>query len=194
MITYLKGLLVEKRPTAIVVEVSGIGYALSVTTSTFEVLPDVNTDVHIFTHYHVREDSDTLFGFATLDERAVFRILISVSGVGPKLALAALSAMSPNELRDHVVSRNLGILTKIPGVGKKTAERLVVELRDKLEPVELSSTGMSGSSHSTRDDAVGALQALGLSKSNAEKSVDRVLSKSTTELTVEEVIRGALRD
>lgn len=194
MITYVQGKLVEKKPTAVTIDVADIGYELLITTSTFEVLPGVGTTIKLHTHYHVREESDTLFGFATLDERAVFRILISVSGVGPKLALAALSAMNPNELRSHVVSRNLSILTKIPGVGKKTAERMVVELKDKLEPVELSShADDSSSSHPIRSDAVAALQALGLSRSNAEKKVDKVLA-SSADSSVEEVIRLALRD
>lgn len=194
MITYVQGTLVEKKPTSIIIEVSGIGYELLVTTSTYEVLPSAGSTIKMHTHYHVREESDTLFGFATLDERAVFRILISVSGVGPKLALAALSAMNPNELRSHVVARNLSVLTKIPGVGKKTAERMVVELKDKLEPVELTtSPDDRTSSHPVRSDAVSALQALGLSRSNAEKKVDKVLGK-TADATVEEVIRNALRD
>ncbi len=195
MITYVEGKLVEKKPTAITIDVQGIGYSLLITTSTFEVLPAVGTNIKLHTHFHVREESQSLFGFATLDERAVFRILISVSGVGPKLALAALSAMSPNELRSHVVSRNLSILTKIPGVGKKTAERMVVELKDKLEPVELSNTSgtIHGSAPSVRSDAIAALQALGLSRTNAEKNVDKVMSQNS-DVSVEQVIRMALRD
>ncbi|NND70109.1 MAG: Holliday junction branch migration protein RuvA [Rhodothermales bacterium] len=195
MITTLKGTLVEKKPTEIVVAVGGVGFQLLITTSTFETLPDVASPISLYTHLHVREESLTLFAFSSEDERSVFRILISVSGVGPKLALAALSSMSPNELRGHVVSRNLGILTKIPGVGKKTAERLVVELRDKLEPVELSQSGDTTRGSSTvRMDAVSALQALGLSRSVAEKNVDKVLSRSDGSLSIEQVIRHALRD
>ena len=178
MIAYLSGTLAEKKPTEATIDVGGIGYLVLIPTSTFEKLPDVGKACKLMTHHHVREDAETLFGFATADEREVFRGMIKVSGVGPKLALAALSAMRPDELRQYVASGDVSLLTRIPGVGRKTAERLVVELRDKLVPAAPSIVeGTTSGSTSTpslpiaRMDAILALEALGMSRNAAEKSV-----------------------
>jgi Holliday junction DNA helicase RuvA len=151
----------------------------------------------------VREDAETLFGFFTADERDVFRALTKVSGVGPKLALAALSAMPPDELRQYVVSGDISLLTRIPGVGRKTAERMIVELRDKLVPtaasiVEGSAKGATGAAGSpslpvARMDAILALEALGMSRGAAEKAVAVAMRASPTAVTAEELIRLALR-
>lgn len=200
MITYLSGTLIEKKPTEALVDVGGVGYAVLIPTSTFERLPAVGTQTKILTHHHVREAEETLFGFATSDERDVFRALTKVSGVGPKLALAALSAMPPDELRQYVVSGDISLLTRIPGVGRKTAERMIVELRDKLVPTAASivegSSKTSSASPSlpvARMDAILALEALGMSRGAAEKAVAQAMKASPTAVSAEELIRLALR-
>ncbi|MEM6648120.1 MAG: Holliday junction branch migration protein RuvA, partial [Bacteroidota bacterium] len=131
MITYVSGTLAHKKPTDAIVDIQGLGYALLIPTSTYERLPNVGEATKLLTHFHVREDQQVLFGFATEAERMAFKMLIAVSGVGPKLALAALSAMSPSELRDRVIDGDTAFLQRIPGVGRKTAARLVVDLRDR---------------------------------------------------------------
>ncbi len=196
MIVYLSGSLASKKPTEAVVDVGGIGYRVLIPTSTFEKLPSRGEDVFVLTHHHVREDAMTLFGFATEEERTVFNMMLAVSGVGPKLALAALSALRPSEIRQRVIEGDSAMLTRIPGVGRKTAERLIVELRDRFEKTDIGGDGSAGTesgSASFRSDALSALEALGLSKSAAEKAVLTVLRKNPEINNAEELIRLALR-
>ncbi|MEL6613467.1 MAG: Holliday junction branch migration protein RuvA, partial [Bacteroidota bacterium] len=136
MITYVSGTLVAKKPTEAVIDVQGLGYEVLIPASSFDKLPAVGSPAKLLTIHHVREDAALLFGFATDAERALFREMTSVSGVGPKLALAALSAMAPAELRAAVIADDAAMLTRIPGVGKKTAQRLCVELRDRLAKLD----------------------------------------------------------
>lgn len=192
MITLLDGQLVEKGPTHAVIDVGGVGYEVLIPTSTFAALPETDHRTRLFTHLHTREDAMILFGFSSRDERTVFRVLIGVSGVGPRLALAALSAMRPDELRSTVVAGDVQLLTRIPGVGRKTAERMIVELRDRLEPVQLD-RGVS-TDVSSRGDAVSALEALGLSRTAAERGVQRVLEHHPDEQSTEQIVRLALRE
>ncbi len=195
MITRLTGSLVEKHPTEVVLDVQDVAYLVLIPTSTFEALPDRGARVSLLTHLHVREDAMTLFGFATSDERAVFRMMLAVSGVGPKLALAALSAMRPVEIRAHVSAGDAGFLTRIPGVGRKTAERLVVELRDRFEKLDLAGGGPDGSaSTGARGDVLAALEALGYSRSAAEKALRAVEKQHPDEKSIEALIRLALRE
>ncbi|MBO6574518.1 MAG: Holliday junction branch migration protein RuvA [Rhodothermales bacterium] len=195
MIERLAGRLVEKRPTEIVIDVRGVGYGLLIPTSTFEALSKIGSDTEVFTHLHVREDILQLYGFASRNERTVFRIMLAVSGVGPKLALAALSAMRPGEIRRHVLAGDAGFLTRIPGVGKKTAERLVIELRDRLAKVDLGD-GTSDDTDAAEgvNDALAALEALGFSRSAADKAVRSVLKSNPEATSAEALIRLALRD
>ena len=195
MIDYLTGTLASKKPTEAVVEVNGAGYRLLVPTSTFERLPDVGKPVRVLCHLHVREDALQLFGFSTESERGVFNLLIGVSGVGPKLALAALSALSPEEIRERIVSGDAAMLTRIPGVGRKTAERLVVELRDRFEKTDLAveSAAEASPGSAARRDALAALEALGLSRGAAEKSIRELLRSNPDLDSAEDLIRLALR-
>ena len=200
MIAYVSGKLAEKKPTEAIVDVQGLGYAVLIPTSTYEKLPAQGEDAKLFTYQHVREDALLLFGFATRAERSVFEVMLSVSGIGPKLALAALSAMRPAELRDKIVEGDVAFLTKIPGVGKKVAERMVVELRDKLVKVEgLGGGGASLGAEldqrsSARADALAALEALGLSRAAAERNLRKVLRADPGIQSAEELIRLALRE
>lgn len=197
MIDYVSGSLATKKPTEAVIDVGGIGYRILIPTSTYERLPEPGEDAVLLTHHHVREDAITLFGFLSTEERRVFELMLGVSGIGPKLALAALSALRPSEIKQRIVDRDVAMLTRIPGVGKKTAERLVIELRDRFEKDGLED-GSSGADASTGDgnfraDAMAALEALGLSRSAAEKAVLGVLRKDPSIRNAEEIIRLALR-
>lgn len=199
MIVYVSGKLVEKKPTEVVLDVNGLGYRLLIPASTYDQLPDVGGGTFLYAHFYVREDAHQLFGFATRAERAVFEEMLAVTGVGPKLALAALSAMRPGELRDYVIAGDTSLLTRIPGVGRKTAERLVVELRDRLAQVDLdeAASPLSGGTDAVataRADALAALVALGLSRANAEKALRTVLRQHPGVQNADELIRLALRE
>ncbi|HZV13169.1 MAG TPA: Holliday junction branch migration protein RuvA [Candidatus Kapabacteria bacterium] len=195
MIGYLKGIILEKLPTEIIIDVHGVGYVLAVSLNTSEVMADIGGEAALFVHTHVREDAIQLFGFATSEERAAFRMLISVSGIGPKIALGILSAMSVGDLREHIVRNNLVALSGIPGIGKKTAERLVIELREKMQKldVEAEVTTHNGQQN-VRSEAMLALTSLGYSRPAAEAAIRNALKESNTEqLTVEQLIKASLR-
>ncbi|MEM1096791.1 MAG: Holliday junction branch migration protein RuvA [Bacteroidota bacterium] len=199
MITYVSGTLAHKKPTDAVIDIQGLGYALLIPTSTYERLPKVGEATKLLTHFHVREDQQVLFGFATEAERMAFKMLIAVSGVGPKLALAALSAMSPSELRDRVIDGDAAFLQRIPGVGRKTAERLVVDLRDRFAKADLPTEGgsLGGGSDAraaARADALAALEALGLSRAAGEKALRKVLRAHPGAHSADELVRLALRE
>lgn len=187
MIGRLTGKLIEKRPPTVVLEVQGVGYEVDVPMSTFYQLPATNDTVMLYTHMVVREDAHLLFGFATDEERQVFRQLLRISGVGARTALAVLSGLSVSELF-HAVSTQDGVrLTRIPGIGKKTAERLLLELRDKLAAG--GAAAVLGSAAATRSDAVNALLALGYN----EKEAVAALGKVAPETSVQDAIRQALK-
>ena len=198
MYAFVSGTLADKKPTEAVIEAAGIGYRLLIPASSFEKLPAVGQPARLVTTFVVREDSMTLYGFATEAEQAAFETLTAVSGVGPKLALGALSAMSPSELRDTVVAGDTAMLTRIPGVGKRTAERLVVELRDKfagmdgLEPA--GALGGDSAAQAARADARSGLEALGLGRAEAEKRLRKVLRAHPGSQSAEDLIRLALRE
>ena len=187
MIGRLTGLLVEKRPPTVVIEVQGVGYEVDVPMSTFFQLPATGSAVTLQTHLIVREDAHLLFGFATEQERQVFRQLLKISGVGARTALSVLSGMSVSELVQTVHAHDGARLTRIPGIGKKTAERLLLELRDKLGAG--IGTVVAGSDAEIRSDALNALLALGYS----DKEATHALGKIAPETPVQEAIRHALK-
>ena len=187
MIGRLTGTLSEKRPPTVVVDVQGIGYEVDVPMSTFFLLPATGSSVVLHTHLVVREDAHLLFGFATEEERRVFRQLLKISGVGARTALSLLSGMSVSELYLAVSSQDGARLTRIPGIGKKTAERLLLELRDKLAPA--GPAPVAGSPAAARGDALNALIALGYS----EKEAGVALAKVPAETPVQDAIRQALK-
>jgi Holliday junction DNA helicase RuvA len=186
MIGRLSGTLLEKHPPQILVDAHGVGYELDVPMSTFYNLPAQGEKVTLHTHFSVREDAQQLYGFLTAKEREVFRILIKISGVGPKLALAVLSGMSVDELAQAVATQETGRLVKVPGVGKKTAERLLLELKGKLaDALPVSAAGPAAVTH----DALNALMALGYS----DKEAAPALKQLPEGLSLEESIRQALK-
>ena len=199
MYAYVSGSLVEKRPTEAIIEAGGVGYRLLIPASSFDKLPAVGKPAKLLTTFVVRDDAQTLYGFATDAERTAFETLTAVSGVGPKLALAALSAMSPAELQSTVVSGDVAMLTRIPGVGKRKAEKLIVELKDKfadldgLEPAGALGGGDSASTQA-RADARAGLEALGLGRADAERRLRKVLRANPGAPSAEDLIRLALRE
>lgn len=197
MIAYVSGTLAEKKPTEVIVEAGGVGYRLAIPASSYDKLPPVGQPTKLLATQIIREDAHLLFGFATDAERSVFEAMIAASGVGPKIALAALSAMNPSELRDTVVAGDAAMLTRIPGVGKKLADRLVVELRDRLARLDgLEAGGVLGGDTAVsqaRADARSGLEALGLARAEAEKRLRLVLREHPGVQSAEELIRLALR-
>ena len=200
MYAYVSGPLVEKKPTEAVIEAGGIGYRLLIPASSFDKLPAVGKPAKLLTTFVVRDDAQTLYGFATDAERTAFETLTAVSGVGPKLALAALSAMSPAELQSTVVSGDVAMLTRVPGVGKRKAEKLIVELKDKFADLDgLESAGALGgggdsASTQARADARAGLEALGLGRADAERRLRKVLRANPGSPSAEDLIRLALRE
>jgi len=187
LIGRLSGTLLEKHPPQVLVDVGGIGYEIDVPMSTFYNLPAIGQTITLVTHLVVREDAHLLYGFGSQEERAAFRQLLKVSGIGAKIALGVLSGMSVADLSHAVASQEVGRLTKIPGIGKKTAERLLLELRDKLVASGVATSGESVSSDS--DDVLNALLALGYNEREAQSALKHVPAG----LSVSEGIRQALK-
>lgn len=189
MIGRIKGTLLEKMPPQILVDVSGVGYEIDVPMSTLYNLPEVGSEVTLFTHFVVREDAELLYGFLTKEERSLFRLLIRISGIGPKIALSILSGISSQLLSQAVTTGEAGLLTRIPGVGKKTAERIVLELKGKLDTVVgTTDTGASGSN--SKADIVSALLSLGYSDREAQLAIKGL----PADISVNDGIREALKN
>ncbi len=196
MLNHVSGTLTEKHHTVAVVDIQGLGYQLYIPTSTYHMLPECGNTVRLLTYQHVREDALLLFGFATQAERSMFRAIIGISGVGPKLALAALSVLSPSDISRAVQQNSTAPLTRIPGIGRKTAERLVLELRDRVDSLDLTDASDPGSatSHDARADALAALIVLGMKRAAADRRIKQVLRKHPDTQTADSLIRLALRN
>lgn len=190
MIGLLRGKLIERDGAAAVIDVGGVGYEVEVTTGAAAMLAAHPEQVVVYTHLSVREDAQSLYGFASARERDLFRSLIKVTGIGPKLALSLLSAVAPDVFASAITSGNTVALVRVPGIGRKTAQRLVIELRDKVR--ELSATTSVGKTPTTRE-AVLALIALGYRESTAAQVVGEVADAGDAEWSVEDLIREALK-
>ncbi len=195
MIGRLRGKLVQKSPPMLLVEVQGVGYEVEAPMTTFYQLPEVGEDIHLYTHLAVREDAHLLFGFATENERHMFRTLIKVNGVGAKMALTILSGMEADDFAVCIRDGDTARLTRLPGVGKKTAERLIVEMRDRLRDFNISTTVNPGQStnanrNNAAEDAISALIGLGYKPQEASRFVHAVV---VPEMSSEEIIREALK-
>jgi len=196
MIAHLRGRLLEKHPNRVIVDVSGVGYDVHVPLSTFYEMAEAGEEIALRIHTHVREDALLLYGFATPLELQIFERLISVSGIGPKLALAVLSGIEPNELVSAIRTANVARLTGIPGIGKKIAERIGLELKDKMASfvaAEMAASHTTAAAETLRDDVLSALMNLGYHRPLAERAVDSAIKKSTSS-TFESVLRYALRE
>lgn len=197
MIGQLRGTILEKQPPQLLLDVNGVGYEIDAPMSTFYRLPEIGQQITLLTHFVVREDAHLLYGFATQEERSLFRTLLKVNGVGPRLALTVLSSIQPDEFARCVVNNDTESLVRLPGIGKKTAERLIIEMRDKLAswqktaPAEFSNKIEKGSRNQTLQDAISALIALGYKPQEASRAVSKI---DDGQLSSEEMIRRALRE
>ena len=196
MIAYLSGKLLEKSTDVVIIETNGVGYEVSVPLSTFYDLGDVGSDVSLRIYTHVREDAIQLFGFKTLRERELYLRLISVQGIGPKSGIAVLSGMSSDELILALRTEDLAKLSTIPGVGRKTAERMVIDLRDKVGGIDtgepFTERKGDGTGNETFDDALSALVNLGYQRNLAEKALQQS-AKDGTDLSVQKLLRASLQ-
>lgn len=196
MIVHLHGTLEEKSPARVVIDVGGVGYEVLIPVSTYDRLPATGQTCRLLTHHEVREDAQLLFGFATEPERDMFELLMGVSGIGPKTALALISGLSVGELQLAIASSDSKRIATVKGVGKKTAERIVVELKDKVNPVEALAAGRAAEGDTARAgvlrDAMLALTALGFAEDNARQMVQTVLEADPDVSDTETVLRRAL--
>jgi Holliday junction DNA helicase RuvA len=196
MIAFLKGRLVHKDPTYVILDVGGIGYHITISLATYSEIKD-QENLLLHTHLAIREDAHILFGFSKEGEKKLFQQLISVNGVGPSTAIVMLSYMNSSELKSAIVNENVTALTSIKGIGGKTAQRVIIELKDKLkkETSDDSQSSVPAAGHnSLRREALSALLTLGLPKAAAEKSVDTVLKKSGNTITLEDLVKQALKN
>lgn len=198
MYSYIKGILAETDKDSITMETGGIGYHIFTTTQTFDSLPEIGEEIKIYTYLHIREDAMILFGFLSKEERTVFQLLLGVSGIGPKGAIAILSVMTTDELCFAILAEDAKTIAKAPGVGAKTAKRLILELKDKIpiendfEPIKFEVTKENKNSvRNMKKEAAEALVALGYSSSEALKTINEI--EITEEMDVEQLLKVALK-
>ena len=190
MITQLRGRLVEKSPTSVVIDCQGVGYLVNISLFTFGQLTD-EENIQLFTHLQVREDAHTLYGFTTDLERQLFRLLIGISGIGANTARTMLSSLSPSEIGQAIQGEQVDVIQSVKGIGAKTAQRVVIELRDKIQAVVADAGIPAVSSNTNREEAVSALVVLGYQIKSCVKVIDELLSMDA-EMSVERLIRNAL--
>ena len=194
MIAYLNGKLAHKEPTFVIIDVNGVGYHVSISLNTFSEIKDKEA-IKLSTYMHVREDAHILYGFSSDAEKSMFQNLISVNGVGPNTAMVVLSYLTTAELRNAIIKEDATTLQAAKGIGGKTAQRIILELKDKLKKGSEETTGIPGFTHNTmRQEALGALMTLGISKAAAEKSIDTVLKKSGNTISLEELVKQSLKN
>ena len=190
MITQLRGRLVEKSPTSVVIDCQGVGYLVNISLFTFGQLSD-EENIQLFTHLQVREDAHTLYGFTTDLERQLFRLLIGISGIGANTARTMLSSLSPSEIGQAIQGEKVDVIQSVKGIGAKTAQRVVIELRDKIQAVVADAGIPAVSSNTNREEALSALVVLGYQTKSCVKVIDELLSMDA-EMSVERLIRNAL--
>ena len=192
MITHIQGRLAEKNPTDVVIDCNGVGYLLNISLHTYSQIPN-QEQVKLFTHLQVKEDSHTLYGFSTLGERAIFRLLISISGIGASTARTMLSSLTPKQIREAIATEDVALIQSIKGVGLKTAQRVVIELKDKILKAYDIDEGITFESNTNKDEALSALEVLGFGKKQSERVVDKIVA-SNPEANVEAIIKEALKN
>ena len=192
MITHIRGKLIEKNPTYAVIEANGVGYFLNISLSTYSQIPDAEA-VILYTHLSVREDAHTLYGFSTKIEREIFRLLISVSGVGPSIARTMLSSMNTEEIQHAIASGNVAVIQSVKGIGVKTAQRVLIDLRDKIVNTYALDEVSTFENNTNKNEALSALEVLGFNKKQAEKVLDKIV-KEDAGATVEVLIKKALKN
>ncbi len=195
MITYLEGKLAVKEATHVVMDVNGVGYEVKITLNTFSTIKDLDS-FKLHTHLHIKEDAHTLYGFSDPKEKSRFLDLISISGVGPATGLMILSSLSPEELQNAILNNDVSTIQSVKGIGGKTAQRVILELKDKMRKEDIPGIESKLSpltSNTVRSEALSALITLGINKNSAEKSVDTILRSHQGEITLEELIKLALK-
>ncbi len=192
MITHLKGKLVEKTPTSVVIECNGVGYEVHISLHTFSLLPE-SESVKLFTHLLVKEDSHTLYGFYEPSEREIFKLLISVSGVGASIARTMLSSLSPKQVQDAIATNQVATIQSVKGIGAKTAQRVILDLKDKILKVFAMGDVSAVSSNTNKDEALSALETLGFSRKQTEKVCMKIIQEDPS-ASVESIIKLALKN
>lgn len=192
MITHIQGKLTEKNPTDVVIDCNGVGYLLNISLHTYSQIPDTE-NLRLYTHLQVKEDAHTLYGFSSLAEREIFRLLISVSGIGTSTARTMLSSLTPKQVREAIASENVSLIQSIKGIGLKTAQRVIIELKDKVIKVyDIDETAYI-SNNTNKDEALSALEVLGFAKKQAEKVLDKLINNQP-DANVETLIKEALKN
>lgn len=194
MIAFLKGKILSKDPSSVLIDVNGIGYEVRISLNTYSEMGE-KEEIEIHTHLHVKEDSHTLFGFTGIDEKKVFLQLISINGVGPNTALMLLSSLRSDELKNAIMNSEVKTIQSVKGIGAKTAQRIILELKDKL-PSELLDEDAIKSVHSNntrRSEALSALLTLGYSKAAAEKAIEKVMREQGSDIALEDLIKHVLK-
>ena len=192
MITHIQGKLTEKNPTDVVIDCNGVGYLLNISLHTYSQIPDAE-NLRLYTHLQVKEDSHTLFGFASLAEREIFRLLISVSGIGSSTARTMLSSLTPKQVREGIASENVALIQSVKGIGLKTAQRVIIELKDKVLKVYDIDEAAYIANNTNKDEALSALEVLGFEKKQAEKVIDKIVNNQP-DANVETLIKEALKN
>ena len=193
MITFLDGNMVELSPTHAIVECSGVGYYLHISLNTFTKFDhaDKSNKFKFYTYLSIKEDSHTLYGFVTQNERSIFRLLISISGIGPSIARTMLSSMDPHEIQKSILGENLEAIKSIKGIGLKTAQRVLIELKDKVQKIEGFDENLQSKSNTIKEETLSALEVLGYSRRQTEKVIGNII-QSHPESSIEELIKSAL--
>jgi len=192
MITHIKGKLVEKSPTDVVIECNGVGYFINISLHTFSQIPS-GENVKLFTHLQVREDAHILYGFSSVAEREIFRLLLSVSGIGASIARTMLSSLSPDQVTDAIASEDVTTIQSIKGIGSKTAQRVILDLKDKILKVYGLSGISANSSNTNKNEALSALETLGFARKQIEKVCDKIVMEDPL-ASVETIIKQALKN
>ncbi len=192
MITHIRGKLVEKNPTDVVIDCNGVGYTLNISLHTYSQIPNEEA-IKLYTYLQVKEDSHTLYGFSTLAEREIFKLLISVSGVGASIARTMLSSLTPVQVREGIATSNVVLIQSIKGIGAKTAQRVILDLKDKILKVYDIDENSAAKSNTVKDEALSALEVLGFVRKQAERVVDKVIALQP-EANVETIIKQALKN
>ena len=193
MITYIKGKLIEKSPTNAIIEANGIGYFLNISLNTFSKLPDSEA-VLLYTHLAIREDAHTLFGFINKLEREIFKLLISVSGVGPSIARTMLSSMTSEQIQQAIATEDIPTIQSVKGIGAKTAQRVIIDLKDKiLKTYTISEDNLDTSHNTIKEEALSALEVLGYTKRQVDKLIQKIM-QATPNISLESLIKQALKN
>ncbi len=191
MITHIQGKLTEKNPTNVVIDCNGVGYHLNISLHTYSQIPN-QENLRLFTHLQVKEDSHTLYGFSSLSEREIFRLLISVSGIGTNIARTMLSSLTPKQVREGIAIEDVALIQSVKGIGSKTAQRVIIELKDKVLKVYDIDEGSMSINNTNKEETLSALEVLGYSKKQSSRVVDAIIA-ANQDANVETIIKEALK-